>query len=136
MGDDTKAVEQNVAAINLNEKDDDFVDPWNVESKSDTGIDYDKLIGKYHFTLKSMRDIHNVHFFSIPFLPQSDLDHPKLTMQWSNDSNELLASPSIISSVAAYSFRIVILILFWRLKRLANRFTCTPAVAHHRVHCI
>jgi len=27
--------------------DDDVVDPWNVESKSDKGIDYDKLIKKF-----------------------------------------------------------------------------------------
>lgn len=27
-------------------EDDDFVDPWNVESKSDSGVDYDKLISK------------------------------------------------------------------------------------------
>lgn len=27
-----------------NEGNDDFVDPWNVASASDTGIDYDKLI--------------------------------------------------------------------------------------------
>lgn len=35
-----------VDALTLNSPDqnDDFVDPWNVESKSDTGIDYDKLI--------------------------------------------------------------------------------------------
>lgn len=35
-----------VEALTLNsaEQDDDFVDPWNVESKSDTGVDYDKLI--------------------------------------------------------------------------------------------
>jgi len=26
------------------EEDDDVVDPWNVQSKSDKGIDYDKLI--------------------------------------------------------------------------------------------
>lgn len=26
--------------------DEDFVDPWNVESKSDAGVDYDKLISK------------------------------------------------------------------------------------------
>lgn len=29
------------------EEDEDFVDPWNVSSKSDTGIDYDKLIVKF-----------------------------------------------------------------------------------------
>lgn len=28
-------------------EDDDFVDPWNVVSKSEKGIDYDKLIGTY-----------------------------------------------------------------------------------------
>jgi hypothetical protein len=27
--------------------DDDVVDPWNVTSKSDTGIDYDKLISEF-----------------------------------------------------------------------------------------
>ena len=25
----------------------DIVDPWNVESSSDSGVDYDKLISKY-----------------------------------------------------------------------------------------
>lgn len=34
-----------VDALNLKEAD-DFVDPWNVESQSDTGIDYDKLISE------------------------------------------------------------------------------------------
>lgn len=29
-----------------NEIEDDIVDPWNVVSKSETGIDYDKLISK------------------------------------------------------------------------------------------
>ena len=28
------------------EPEDDFVDPWTVTSKSDSGIDYDKLISK------------------------------------------------------------------------------------------
>lgn len=46
MADETKTVQENVAAIDLNEKAEDFVDPWNVESTSDTGIDYDKLIGE------------------------------------------------------------------------------------------
>lgn len=31
--------------------DDDIVDPWNVQSKSETGIDYDKLISKFLFCL-------------------------------------------------------------------------------------
>jgi hypothetical protein len=36
---------------NINDKggteEDDIVNPWNVVSKSGTGIDYDKLISKY-----------------------------------------------------------------------------------------
>lgn len=35
------------AAAPAVEDDDDIVDPWNVESKSDKGIDYDKLIKKF-----------------------------------------------------------------------------------------
>lgn len=86
MGDDTKTVQENVAAINLNEKDDDFVDPWNVESKSDTGIDYDKLIGKYLFTTFAY-NAYNVHHFIhmmcawFNVFPQNVSVHPKLTMR-------------------------------------------------------
>lgn len=29
------------------EDNDDFVDPWNVASKNETGVDYDKLISEY-----------------------------------------------------------------------------------------
>jgi len=32
-------------------EEDDFVDPWTVSSKSDSGIDYDKLTSKYIFFL-------------------------------------------------------------------------------------
>lgn len=39
---DAPAVEN----LKIEEKE-DFVDPWNVESTSDTGIDYNKLIGKH-----------------------------------------------------------------------------------------
>lgn len=28
-------------------QDDDFVDPWNVVSKAETGVDYDKLISEF-----------------------------------------------------------------------------------------
>lgn len=34
----------NVNNLTLNNVEDDVVDPWNVVSKSDTGVDYDKLI--------------------------------------------------------------------------------------------
>lgn len=46
---DGEKVTEAVEAITLNgvEADDDFVDPWKVTSKSDTGIDYDKLIKKF-----------------------------------------------------------------------------------------
>ena len=48
-------VSEKMAETKLNEEvkkveteDDDFVDPWSVSSKSDTGIDYDKLIRKFY----------------------------------------------------------------------------------------
>merc|ERR1712227_437936 len=47
-------VSEKMAETKLNEEvkkveteDDDFVDPWSVSSKSDTGIDYDKLIRRF-----------------------------------------------------------------------------------------
>lgn len=36
--------------LSLNDGDDDFVDPWTVSSKSETGIDYDKLISECFIT--------------------------------------------------------------------------------------
>lgn len=34
--------------LNVNSiEEDDFVDPWTVSSKSEKGLDYDKLISKY-----------------------------------------------------------------------------------------
>lgn len=33
--------------ISLENQEEDIVDPWNVQSKSETGVDYDKLIGTY-----------------------------------------------------------------------------------------
>lgn len=51
MSDETKTTANEVAldelSINPTEKHDDVVDPWNVESGSDTGVDYDKLIRKF-----------------------------------------------------------------------------------------
>lgn len=44
-------VENNVKCVKDTE--DDIVNPWNVVSKSDTGIDYDKLISEYiHMVVK------------------------------------------------------------------------------------
>lgn len=49
MGDsidnNSTATETAIEALSLVDKE-DFVDPWNVESHSDAGIDYDKLIRK------------------------------------------------------------------------------------------
>lgn len=45
-----KMAEAQLNKLSVNE-DDDFVDPWTVAGKSETGIDYEKLISKYTFTL-------------------------------------------------------------------------------------
>lgn len=45
--DNNTATEAALNELKLKEKEDDFVDPWNVQSTSDTGIDYDKLIRKH-----------------------------------------------------------------------------------------
>jgi hypothetical protein len=34
-------------------EEDDVINPWEVASKSDSGVDYDKLIGKYNHVLFS-----------------------------------------------------------------------------------
>lgn len=44
--DNNTAAVPSIDTLKLEEKE-DFVDPWNVESQSDTGIDYDKLIRKH-----------------------------------------------------------------------------------------
>lgn len=36
---------EETAIVENKEEVDDVVDPWNVASKSDKGVDYDKLIG-------------------------------------------------------------------------------------------
>lgn len=49
MTDNSEAVPVAPAVENLtlnNGDNSDFVDPWNVASGSDTGVDYDKLISK------------------------------------------------------------------------------------------
>lgn len=42
-------VAEELSEVKLTEAgvDDDVVDPWNVTSKSDAGIDYDKLISRF-----------------------------------------------------------------------------------------
>lgn len=42
------SIEEDTSKMSLDVKeDDDVVNPWNVQSKSQTGVDYDKLIRKY-----------------------------------------------------------------------------------------
>lgn len=42
------SIEEDTSNMSLGVKeDDDVVNPWNVQSKSQAGVDYDKLIRKY-----------------------------------------------------------------------------------------
>lgn len=41
-------MEKDIENLQINGEEDDVVTPWNVESQSDAGIDYDKLISNYH----------------------------------------------------------------------------------------
>ena len=44
---DLKVTDENATFATIDaEEDDQIVDPWNVETKSDKGVDYDKLISK------------------------------------------------------------------------------------------
>lgn len=45
----TKPIEDVLASATIvtADEEDDFVDPWNVTSKNDAGVDYDKLISKH-----------------------------------------------------------------------------------------
>jgi hypothetical protein len=41
-----KHVDMNNSNVNCEDESEDVVNPWNVVSKSETGVDYDKLISK------------------------------------------------------------------------------------------
>ena len=46
---ETTITSNNVVEENVDEEDEvDVVNPWNVVSKSQTGVDYDKLISKFN----------------------------------------------------------------------------------------
>lgn len=64
MGDtidsDTVA-ETAIDALKLEEKG-DLVDPWNVESESDTGVDYDKLIRKHALPISHPNPLNYAQF--------------------------------------------------------------------------
>lgn len=59
---DDKAPEEQLNNLTVND-DDDVVDPWNVSGKSETGIDYDKLISKYLLKKK----LNNKTYLSVTF---------------------------------------------------------------------
>lgn len=50
---------------NQKKSEEDQVDPWNVVSKSEAGIDYDKLIGEYCDCRKELIFLDNLQFFQI-----------------------------------------------------------------------
>lgn len=49
-------ITNNVNNFDANDEEDDVVDPWNVVSKSETGIDYDKLISEPFELLNATSD--------------------------------------------------------------------------------
>lgn len=55
---ESPSLEDKVEELKIN--DDDVVDPWNVTSTSETGVDYDKLIGLTlnHFVFRMFK--HNL----------------------------------------------------------------------------
>ena len=46
MATPTEPIEIGKLVLTEKEKDEDFIDPWNVAASSDTGVDYEKLISK------------------------------------------------------------------------------------------
>lgn len=59
-----KVPEEQLNNLTVND-DDDVVDPWNVSGKSETGIDYDKLISKSVFIFNYYSPIHLPHPMNI-----------------------------------------------------------------------
>lgn len=47
-----KQVEINTLTINETTNEEDVVTPWDVSSKNEAGIDYDKLISEFHYFVK------------------------------------------------------------------------------------
>lgn len=49
-------ISKNLTELHVNEiHDEDIVDPWNVVSKCDTGVDYDKLISEFFIIVFSLQ---------------------------------------------------------------------------------
>lgn len=93
---DNTATETALDALKLEESNEDFVDPWNVASQSDTGIDYDKLIRK-HLRVQSLNQkcsiccVNNVYIEIIEFFSgylQNDSEAQKWMMQLFRNSNK------------------------------------------------
>ena len=102
---------------NAAEPEDDFVDPWTVTSKSDTGIDYDKLIRKS----SAFFIVPTTHFGRCAFSSnlsktalflQGDLEVAKSTMCSCNALKRCLVNQCITSYDVASSFPIEICIKF------------------------
>lgn len=51
MPETTEQLESSVADLNVADGEGDVVDPWNVTSTSEAGVDYDKLISKPNFVI-------------------------------------------------------------------------------------
>lgn len=49
----------------VNEEEDDVVDPWNVVSKSQTGVDYDKLISELSMNTNTLRNLILAHYYVV-----------------------------------------------------------------------
>jgi hypothetical protein len=59
MTTDTTQAENELVKLEIKEDDGDVVDPWNVTSKSETGINYDKLICKFYIKNIDLSQIFN-----------------------------------------------------------------------------
>ena len=66
MSDPVEAASGDIAKVVISGEstESDFVDPWNVTSESDTGVDYDKLISKSDLNLDA---IYNTFFTLLLF---------------------------------------------------------------------
>jgi hypothetical protein len=81
MAEDKVAEELSEVKLTEAGADDDVVDPWNVTSKSDTGIDYDKLISEFGLVFVFNLLMNDVNF-------QSGLAALKLTQLSSRGSRK------------------------------------------------
>lgn len=65
--DSAKAMEEVKIGDAVQEEQEDVVDPWNVQSSSDKGVDYDKLISKIFLLIFDSL----IHYLSFVFIVNS-----------------------------------------------------------------